>query len=509
MKTEVAFLSIQNATIKQLGKTLFQNLNFTVKNGESWAILAASGKEKTAFLETLLGRTAIVEGKIFREFAKDYQQDKSEKGEINSFRDLMSIVTQKYPFKNKSNQQNFYYQQRFNSSESEEAATVAEHLCQVNAPIRGYWDRKKVMELFNLNQLADKSLIKLSNGESRRLGLATAVLKNPKLLLLDMPLTGLDVATRGDFDRLLQLIIQSGIQVIMTTSVNEIPASIHKIGIIRNGQLEEWVDKSNLKLPEAWGSENRFTPNRSLSSLLADYPRKNYQIIVKLNRVTIRYGNKIILNQVDWLVKPGDRWLVKGHNGAGKSTLISLVLGENPQAYANDILLFDRKRGTGESIWDVKKPMGFVSPELSRYFPANQTCLKVVLSGLFDTMGLFRKILPAQEKLGMEWLDAFGLSHLANLGLRQISLEEQRLCLLARAMIKHPQLLVLDEAAQGMDDEMRLYFKNTVDQIVKQTGLTLIYVSHYQEDVPDSVDKILNLEERKVKSIITNINLDK
>ncbi|MEX2568284.1 MAG: ATP-binding cassette domain-containing protein [Cyclobacteriaceae bacterium] len=505
MKTEVAFMSIQNATIRHLGKTLFQNLNFTVKNGESWAILAASGKEKTAFLETLLGRTSIVEGKISRNFALAYQQKKSEKGEINSFRDLIAIVTQKYPFKNKANQQNFYYQQRFNSSESEEAATVAEHLCEVVAPVKGYWDRKKVMELFNLNTLADKSLIKLSNGESRRLGLASAVLKNPMLLLLDMPLTGLDVATRRDFDRLLKIIIQSGIQVIMTTSVDEIPAAIHKKGMIRKGQLEELSDKSNLKLLNGLVSENRFSPNRSLSALLTDYRLENYQIIVKLNRVTIRYESKIILDQVDWLVKPGDGWLIKGPNGAGKSTLISLVLGENPQAYANDMLLFDRKRGTGESIWEVKKPMGFVSPELSRYFPANQTCLKVVLSGLFDTMGLFRKILPEQEKLGMEWLEAFGLAHLANLGLRQISLEEQRLCLLARAMIKHPQLLVLDEAAQGMDDEMRYYFKNTVDQIAKQTNLTLIYVSHYDEDVPESVDKILNLEEGKVSSIQNKI----
>src|SRR5690606_21683406 len=139
--------------------------------------------------------------------------------------------------------------------------------------------------------------------------------------------------------------------------------------------------------------------------------------------------------------------------------LLSLIFGENPQAYANNIVLFDRKRGTGESIWDIKRPTGFVSAELHRYFPTNQSCLQVVLSGIFDTIGLFRKTSALQQECAHKWLQALNIDHVADLRLNQISLENQRFCLLARAMIKFPALLILDEAAQGMDEEQRELFK--------------------------------------------------
>lgn len=501
MKDPPYFLCVHNATVKFYGKVLFQDLNFTMKSGESWAILAGSGKEKTAFLETLLGRTSIMRGSIDRPFALDYQKEKSAQGKINSFRDLVAVVSQKYPFKNKSNLQNFYYQQRFNSSESDEADTVWEYLSQVQVDHLGPWNMEKVLTLFDLEKLSDKSLIKLSNGETRRLALAAALLRNPMLLLMDMPLTGLDVATRNDFDRIISQIIDSDLQVVMTTTPEEIPDSIHCVGLLKDGKMEVLADKGALKELNGLGAGTPLGRNKKLEEILTHYKTRHHDIILSLNRVTIKYGEKKVLDQVDWKVSQGERWLLKGPNGAGKSTLISLVLGENPQAYANDMVLFDRQRGTGESIWDVKRPIGFVSPELSRYFPSNQTCLKVVLSGLFDTMGLFKKVNQEQEDLGYRWLDVFGIAQLASLGLQQVSLEEQRCCLLARAMIKHPQLLVLDEAAQGMDEEMRQYFRSSLEQIIRRTSIAMIYVSHYQEDVPEGVTRSLELEKGKIKQI--------
>lgn len=494
------FLAIHNGTVKHYGKTIFQQLEFCMKMGENWAILAPSGAEKTAFLETLMGRTSLVEGHIERPFARSYQERQTRDGKINSFRDLISMVSQKYVFKDKSNLQNFYYQQRFNSSESEEADTVESYLGQIEGPEAGPWDLSSVMRLFHLDSLKNKSLIKLSNGETRRLAMASGLVKNPKLFLMDMPMTGLDVETRKDFGEIMQAISQSGIQVIMTTAATEIPEAINKLGLLRNGKLEEIADTGYLLQWEHQSRTGNPDGSEKLKDLLAAYPSTGFRKLVKMNNVTIKYGEKTILNQVNWEVAPAERWLVTGHNGAGKSTLISLVLGENPQAYANDMILFDRKRGSGESIWDVKRPTGFVSPELSRYFPSNQTCLKVVLSGLFDTVGLFKKVTVEQEKIGMAWLEALGLSHVAKLGLRQVSLEDQRFCLLARAMIKQPQLLVLDEAAQGMDEEQRMRFKHTVDLFCRETDLALIYVSHYEEDVPEAVDHELILNAGSVVS---------
>ena len=218
--------------------------------------------------------------------------------------------------------------------------------------------------------------------------------------------------------------------------------------------------------------------------------------------VTIRYGEKIILDRLSWQVNQGENWSLKGHNGAGKSTLISLIFGENPQAYANRITLFDRRRGSGESIWDVKKPTGFVSPEMTRYFPKSQTCLQIVLSGFFDTVGLFRRITDVQEKLALDWLTALNLRHVSSFRLNQVTLEQQRFCLLARAMVKSPALLILDEAAQGMDEFQREVFKEAVEEICSNSDITLIYVSHYEEDIPSCVNRRIVLREGQIEELI-------
>jgi molybdate transport system ATP-binding protein len=504
MKNDASpFLLIENATVKQLGKVIFQQLDFKMLEGQSWVILSGSGTERTAFLDTLLGKTTFSEGRIRRPFAEAYQVEKSQKGEINSFRDLIAVVSQKYEFRNKSNVQEFYYQQRFNSSESEEAATVEEYLRGVEVKIPGDWNVEDVMELLHLKDLKDKSLIKLSNGETRRLAIAGALMKNPKLLLMDQPMTGLDVQTRQEFGQILQSIVHSGVQVIMTTSPDEIPDAITHVGILENGHMAAFSrreDFSPSKLGHLIDGLGRV--DSKIKALVQKQSLPVFDQLISLKNVHIRYGEKVILDQLDWEVRQGERWALKGHNGAGKSTLLSLIFGENPQAYANDITLFDRIRGSGESIWDVKRPTGFVSPELSRYFPKSQSCFQIVLSGLFDTIGLFRKSTDEQAWLAEEWLDALGLAHVAGLRLNQVSLEQQRFCLLARAMIKSPALLILDEAAQGMDESQRRLFKDTIEEICVHSNISLIYVSHYDEDIPSCVLRRMVLEEGKVTEII-------
>lgn len=498
------FLVIKQATVLHQGKILFQQLDFTLLNGESWVILGTSGKERTAFLETLMGRTTLVAGSISRPFAADYQKEQSRKGVVNSFRDLIAFVSQKYTFRNKSSQQNFYYQQRFNSSESEETETVERYLKQAESNLPGPWTLEKVISLFNLHEFKDKSLIKLSNGETRRLAMALALLKNPRLFLMDMPITGLDVQTRSHFNELIGAIIESGIQVVMTCTAGEIPSCIGRYGWLGQGRLVAVEDPNILMEWENRSLLQGQVQQEAFSGLLKKVFRDSgISTVIEMREVTIRYQDSVLLDGVNWKVLPGEKWLIRGHNGAGKSTLISLVLGENPQSYANDIVLFDRKRGSGESIWDVKRPVGFVSPELGRYFPSNQTCKKVVLSGLFDTMGLFKKPTASQEALADAWLEAFQLPHVAELNFHRISLEEQRFCLLARAMIKSPRLLVLDEASQGMDEEQRIRFRQAISFFCEETGMSLLFVSHYEEDVPAGVNRVLALNQGKISELTT------
>lgn len=495
------FLILENATVKHLGRVVFQQLDFQMMEGQSWAILAGSGAEKTAFLETLLGKTTLSKGRIRRTFAEAYQKGKIKKGEINSFRDLVAVVSQKYEFRNKSNMQDFYYQQRFNSSASEESATVEEYLRSIEVKIAGDWDLERVLDLLHLRHLSNKSLIKLSNGETRRLAIAGALMKNPSLLLMDQPMTGLDVQTRVEFDQILKVIVASGIQVVMTTSAKEIPEAISHIGLLHNGMLEQAGKRADFNLDAISLDRASISDSGKILSLMQQVKLPDYKELISMKEVTIRYGDKVILDSLHWQVKQGEKWSLKGHNGAGKSTLISLIFGENPQAYANQIVLFDRRRGSGESIWDVKRPTGFVSPEMVRYFPQSQNCLQVVLSGFFDTVGLFKKATADQETRALGWLEGLGLGHIAKLRLNQVSLEQQRFCLLARAMVKSPSLLILDEAAQGMDEVQRYAFKETVEEIC-HSNVTLIYVSHYEEDIPSCVNRSVVLKEGKIVEII-------
>lgn len=486
-------IKISGATVRYLDQEVFYGLDFEWEEGQHWAVTGSSGKELTAFLDTLLGRTMVTRGVVKRPFAEAYQKMQADKGEVYSFRDLMAVVSQKYPFRNKSNLQNFYYQQRFNSMDSDDAVSVREYLSDLGSQGAGPWNLDKVLECMLLGELSDKSLIKLSNGETRRLAIASALLKNPKILLLDQPLTGLDIKTRQGFDAILRTIIDSGIHVIMSTHSNEIPKGITHRAVLGEKRIQSVHDPASWEMSNSAHVTQEGFEEKKLHELMGNSQHEGISEIIRMEKVTIRYSEKTILDSLDWKVMAGEKWQLKGANGAGKSTLLSLILGENPQAYANAIWLFGRKRGTGESIWEIKKQIGFVAPELSRFFPANQTCLKVVLSGLFDTMGLFKKVSAEQENLALDWLSLFKLSGISQKLLKQVSLEDQRFVLLARALIKKPTLLILDEASQGMDENLRLLFKKTVDQVCSHSPITLIYVSHYEEDIPECISNILEL----------------
>ena len=179
--------------------------------------------------------------------------------------------------------------------------------------------------------------------------------------------------------------------------------------------------------------------------------------------------------------------MLKGPNGAGKSTLLSLITADNPQSYSQEIILFGRQRGTGESIWDIKRNIGYVSPEMHLYFKETGTCFAVVASGIFDLLGVTRKVNEEQTAQVNETLDLFGLGYLAGRSFHTLSVGEQKMILIARAFVKNPPLLILDEPCQGLDSEQVQVLKDVINSIAASSDMTLIFVSHYDEDVPDCV----------------------
>ena len=406
-------------------------------------------------------------------------------------------VSLKHQFKNLSNTRDFYYQQRFNSSDSGDSLTVKEHLYAI-LENKGLWNLDKVISILRLEPLLNEQVIKLSNGETKRMLIASALIKNPEVITLDHPLTGLDIKTRDEFSRILEQITESGTMVIMATNPMEIPDAITHVAVMQNDaiifrDIKSKYDPSNFNFGHHLNIEDG-----ELHDLISHHQHTTYSTIIQMSNVSVEYDGKKILHNINWLVKQGERWSLTGPNGAGKSTLLSLVNGDNPQAYANDIILFDRKRGTGESIWDIKKQTGFVSPELYQYFPTDSLCLHVIESGFYDTIGLFRATDPEKENVCMRWMKLMHIQQYANRLFSMVPQSVQRLCLLARAIVKNPALLILDEPTQGLDLSQQQFFTELINKICNQSNVTIVYVSHYEHHIPKAVTKRIRLENGKV-----------
>jgi molybdate transport system ATP-binding protein len=213
-----------------------------------------------------------------------------------------------------------------------------------------------------------------------------------------------------------------------------------------------------------------------------------------MHNVSIKYGSRTILKDLDWTVHNGERWALSGQNGAGKSTLLSLVCADNPQSYACNITLFDQKRGQGESIWDIKKHIGYVSPEMHRAYNRDMPAIRIVASGLKDSVGLYVKPSEDDYSICRKWMRIFGIEHLAERTFLKLSSGEQRLVLLARAFVKDPELLILDEPLHGLDAQYGALVKDIIDTFCQRRNKTLIMVTHYEENLPQCITNSIYLK---------------
>ena len=477
-------ININEVRIMLGGRLLLDNINLKMGHDEQWAITGPSGSGKSTLAKAIAG-------KIFHRGKISFDTIGEQKVEPK-----ILLIEQQHQFTNRSNVQQFYYQQRFNSSDAEDSLTVAEQFDGTDQQQHEYW-----INFFNLTAIIDKPLIQLSNGENKRLQLAKAMTASPSLLILDNPFVGLDKAGRSTLQEGLNKIVRAGTKILLFASPEDLPSCITHVAIIKEGKIIFGGLKKNQPTQDATTDPDEVVP--SPLALKKHYTSSNlaFHHAVDMRNVNIIYNGIEILSRFNWVVKKGERWCVTGPNGAGKSTLLSLISADNPQAYANEIYLFDRKRGTGESIWDIKKNIGYVSPELHLFFDLGITCQEAVASGLFDTIGLFRKPGPTETKIVLEWMELLGISAIREKRLNQLSLGEQRLVMLTRALVKSPPLLILDEPCQGLDNQQTARFKNTIDQICGSTSTTLIYVSHYSQDIPSCITHHLQLQAgRKVEN---------
>jgi molybdate transport system ATP-binding protein len=502
------FITLNDVSIRLHDRLLFEDLCWDMLDDEHWAVVGPNGSGKSVLMKALCGTAPVVRGQLVYHFAHDGRpQDHIAYVTFESQRTVLGVGCNGVEYNGAvSNADEAFYQARWNAGVESDAVSVDEYLSergvrQIN-PFHVVQDqadpgfelrREKVIEQLELGALRKRTIMQLSNGERRKVLIARAWLKAPRLLILDNPFAGLDERFRSRLKANLENLTQGDLRVIVVgTHRDEIPRSVTHVLC-----LEKHRAAAQGPRPMVW-RDGQSNHARLADRFIAvtEPPDSASPILVQMENVNVSYNGTPVLDQVSWTVRENEQWALLGPNGAGKTTLLSLILADNPQAYANDVTLFGQRRGSGESIWEIKQNIGWVAPELHLYSPRGATCLDVVCSGFFDSVGLYRRPLPHQRETALAWMRRLGLV-CARAAFAQVSEGEQRLALVARAMVKQPALLVLDEPCQGLDATNRDRVLQAIDS-VGGGKTSLIYVTHRADELPRSITHVLRLDNGRV-----------
>jgi molybdate transport system ATP-binding protein len=320
---------------------------------------------------------------------------------------------------------------------------------------------------------AKKNLVKYSDGEKRKALLSYILSKKPKYIIVDNLLDNLDVDAQAEIVKIFYDLKDSVTILQIANRKSDILMFIENV-YVQNG--DSWEVTNRMDLAGVKEAQSKYVIPEAYEKI-----EVNSNSLVKLKDVFVAYDGVPIVKDICWEVKKGEFWQMIGPNGVGKSTILSLISGDNARAYGQDITLFGVKKGGGESIWELKKKVGYFSSELKRGFQRRESIEKMILSGFFDSIGLYTQPSKRQIEITVQWLDLLGLYEIRKNNFSFLTLGQQRMILIARAMVKHPPLLILDEPTAGLDDHAALLFSQLINRINKETETSIIYVSHRKE----------------------------
>ena len=444
----------------------------TLQAGESWAFVGANGSGKSSLARVLAGELKAAKGQLTNSFVRPVRL---------SLEQLQKLVAEEWERNNTD---------LLSPGEDDTGRTTAE-IIQENTkdPQRC----QQLAALFGITRLLDRRFKYLSTGETRKTLLCQTLMSQPDLLVLDEPFDGLDVDSRANLAQVLAGLHQQNCTLVLVLNrFDDIPDFIDNVGVLAEctlthvgprreilaealvAQLAHSEQLAGMALPEADDAGSK-------PALVAGDP------LIVLRDGVVSYNDKPILNHLSWEVKPGEHWQIVGPNGAGKSTLLSLVTGDHPQGYSNDLTLFGRRRGSGETIWDIKQHIGYVSSSLHLDYRVSSSVRNVILSGYFDSIGIYQAVSDRQQSLAKQWLHLLGMEKLGDAPFHGLSWGQQRLVLIARALVKHPALLILDEPLQGLDPINRQLVRRFVDVLIGEGETQLLFVSHHAEDAPHCI----------------------
>lgn len=466
-------------------------VDFILNRREHIAIVGPNGGGKNLLADLLTGRTPLREGTIRYDFSDFGDSVAGKEGSVHSstsaygnigvikFEDAIGTVENPY-----------YYQQRFNSQDRDESPLL-------RSALPDDVETSPLLDVFMMRPLLGKRMVLLSSGEMRRYQLFRSLLRKPRVLIIDNPFIGLDASMRRQLHAVFRNLISAGdTQILMLlSSLHEIPdymSHVVEVDGLRVSHKKTRADylaslpDFRMRLSDLQRRSVLDLPTASVACLNVDGGVGEEIICIRQLSLKLENG-RVLYGGLDWTVRRGEQWALLGRNGSGKSTLLSLICADHPAAYSCDISLFGRRRGTGESIWDIKRNIGFVSPEFHRAYRENFPAIEIVASGLHDSVGLYKRPRPEQMGICRYWMSIFGIEALQDRPFLTLSSGEQRLCLLARAFVKDPALLILDEPFHGLDTYRRHLVRDIIDVFCRRPDKTLIMVSHYEEELPDGI----------------------
>ena len=335
-----------------------------------------------------------------------------------------------------------------------------------NITLNGFIEEEAKHEHSPVLENTSRTLKSMSSGERKKALLAYLLLQQPDFIILDNPFDNLDIAS----------------QKLLLEELTKIAAHTAFIQLInrKNDQLPFITNTITID-----GEKNGITNNNYSFSGSIPPPIKHYKIdtttLVVFKNVTVKYDDRTIVNAINWTINAGEFWQLVGPNGSGKTTLLTLINGDNPKAYGQDLYLFGKRKGSGETVWDIKEKIGYLTPAMTDLFSTRHTLEQMVVSGFFDSIGLYKLPTDIQLKLANQWLVLLDMQQLKNIPFYKLSLGQQRMALIARAMVKHPPLLILDEPTSGLDDYSVSVLSALINKIAEESTTAILYVSHRTE----------------------------
>ena len=481
-------ITLSRVAIRVRDQRLFAGDCWTIGKWQHWAVIGPNGAGKTSLVGAIAGLVPVVAGHVL------YHDPNISPPNIG----YLSFETQRQIIAREERRD----ESRSFSGDFTDRLTVQELL---QPPVTNKTTQsplcQDLIDHLAINELKDRPFQRLSTGEVRRVLIARELLKTPALLILDEPFDGLDADRRKKMTSILNRLMGGATQIILVTHrLAEIPERITHVVGVKNHRMVFQKERNRLDRDLVIQLYNTDTVRRldnlwtDPAQINAEHRKHSPKVILYMQDVTVRYGSVTIINHLNWTVRSGENWTIVGPNGSGKTTLLSLLAADHPQAYANDIHLFGRKRGSGETLWDIKRHIGLVSSEFQIRYRKQLSAEDTVLSGFFDSVGLYRTASSIQRKAAQICMERLGCADLAKRQYHFLSQGEQRLVLLARAMVKSPRLLILDEPCQGLDQAARERLLKIFDRLGFESGVQLIYVTHQVEDRLACITHILRLE---------------